>query len=148
MVIRWGRHGRFYACSGYPECKNTRPIETAEAVVTDQPCDKCGSPMVVKNGRFGRFLACSRYPECKNTRPISTGMQCPLDGGDIIERKTKKGKPFWSCGNYPSCSFASWHRPVKEQCPKCGAPLLFEKVSRNGQRHLYCQNKICGYKTQ
>ncbi len=147
MVIRWGRHGRFYACSGYPECKNTRPLETVESVVTDQSCDKCGSPMVLKNGRFGRFLACSRYPECKNAKPISTGMQCPLDGGDIIERKTKKGKSFWSCSNYPNCRFATWYRPVKEQCPKCGAPLLFEKVSKKDGTYLYCQNKACGYKT-
>ncbi len=148
LVIRWGRHGRFYACTGYPECKNTRPLEQEqpEPENSGQICDKCGSAMIVKKGRYGRFLACSKYPECKNAKPLSTGMKCPLDGGEIIERKTKKGKPFWSCGNYPACKFASWDRPVNEHCPQCGAITLFQRVSKKGDITVYCFNKGCNYK--
>jgi len=150
MVIRWGRHGRFMACSGFPECKNTKPLEgeskPAETTATDEKCPKCGSPMVLKSGRFGKFLACSRYPECKTTKPITTGVKCPVDDGDIIERRSKKGKLFWSCSNYPECKFASWYKPVPQKCPRCDADFLFEKRSKNGTITLQCHKKDCGYK--
>ncbi len=150
MVIKWGRHGRFMACSGYPNCKNTRPLEGEgkESVpqVTEEKCEVCGSPMVLKSGRFGKFLACSRYPECKNTKPLSTGVKCPEDGGDIVERRTKKGKPFWSCSNYPKCKFATWNKPVPEKCPKCGSEFLFEKKDKTGEIVRFCHKKECGYK--
>ncbi|MDX9714130.1 MAG: type I DNA topoisomerase [Dissulfurispiraceae bacterium] len=151
MVIRWGRHGRFYACSGYPNCKNTRPLEDStgqtqqETEATDEKCDKCGSPMIIKKGRFGRFLACSKYPECKNAKPLATGIKCPVDGGNIVERKTKKGKPFWSCSNYPNCKFATWFRPVPKECPKCKAPLLVEKRSKAGDLSYACVTEGCGH---
>lgn len=154
MVIRWGRHGRFIACTGYPKCKNTRPLEENGAgsgkelpKETEERCDKCGSPMVVKRSRYGKFLACSRYPECKNTRPISSGIKCPLDGGDLIERRTKKGRIFWSCSNYPKCKFATWYRPVNEQCPECGAPFLVIKNS-NSKRTLYCLKEDCKFQRE
>ncbi len=150
MVIRWGRHGRFMACSGFPECKNTKPLDNeskpAEPAVTDEKCPKCSSPMVIKAGRFGKFMACSNYPECKTTKPITTGVKCPLDGGDIVERRSKKGKLFWSCNNYPKCKFASWYKPVAQKCPKCGADFLFEKKSKDGAITLLCHKKECGYK--
>lgn len=156
MVIRWGRHGRFLACTGFPECKNTKPLETegeeqkAGAVQapqeTGETCEKCGSPMVIKSGRFGKFIACSRYPECKNTKPLATGIKCPQDGGDIVERRSRKGKQFWSCSNYPKCKFASWYRPVPKQCPKCGADFLFEKRDKAGNVTVFCHKKECGYK--
>jgi len=150
MVIKWGRHGRFLACSAYPECKNTRPLEGGTAAPMPQPteevCDKCGAPMVIRQGRFGKFLACSRYPECKNTKPIPTGVKCPLDGGDIIERRSRKGKPFWSCGNYPECKFATWYRPVPKKCPNCGADFLLAKKDREGNAVHFCHNKECGFK--
>ncbi len=155
MVIRWGRHGRFLACTGFPKCKNTKPLaengengQAAEQVLqpTDEKCEKCGSPMVIRSGRFGKFLACSKYPECKSARPLSTGIKCPKDGGDIVERRSKKGKLFWSCGNYPKCKFASWYRPFPKQCPKCGADFLFEKRSKSGETTLFCHNKECGHK--
>jgi DNA topoisomerase-1 len=151
MVIKWGRHGRFLACSAYPKCKNTRPLEgdtdsqKADSVITDEICDKCGAPMALKRGRFGKFMACSRYPECKNTKPISTGVKCPLDGGDIVERKSKLGRSFWSCSNYPNCKFALWRKPVPKQCPKCGAPFLAEKLNKSGEFFLVCENKACDY---
>ena len=155
MVVRWGRHGRFLACTGYPKCKNTRPLaengENGQAVEqnvqpTDEKCEKCGSPMVIKTGRFGKFLACSKYPECKSARPLSTGIKCPADGGDIVERRSKRGKLFWSCGNYPKCKFASWYKPVRRQCPKCGADFLYEKRNKAGDVTLFCHKKECGHK--
>jgi len=152
MVIRWGRHGRFLACSAYPECKNTRPLEgdkpREEPKPSDEKCDKCGSPMVYKSGRFGRFLACSQYPECKSTKPIPTGVKCPEDGGDLIERRSKRGRSFWSCSNYPKCKFAIWNRPLPEKCPKCGAPFLLIKKERTGETVKFCNNKECGYKEE
>lgn len=152
MVIRWGRHGRFMACSGFPDCKNARPLEgdkpVAEAMETDEKCPKCGSPMVIKSGRFGKFIACSKYPECKTTKPIATGVKCPVDGGDIVERRSRKGKVFWSCGNYPKCTFATWYRPVAEKCPQCGAAFLGEKRNKAGEVLFVCLNKECGYKSE
>ncbi|MDH4228337.1 MAG: type I DNA topoisomerase [Nitrospirota bacterium] len=149
MVIRWGRHGRFLACSAYPECKNTqefreseRGIEIVHDEVTSTPCPQCAKPMAIKNGRFGRFLACTGYPECKTTRPIPTGVKCPREGcgGDLVEKQSRKGKVFFSCGNYPKCDFASWDRPVAEPCPTCEHPFLV--VKRGG---LVCPVKGCGY---
>ncbi|MDA8431515.1 MAG: topoisomerase DNA-binding C4 zinc finger domain-containing protein, partial [Nitrospiraceae bacterium] len=152
MVIRWGRHGRFLACSGFPECKNAKPLEgekqAGESVEIDEKCPKCGSPMVLKSGRFGKFLACSKYPECKTTKPIATGVKCPEDGGDIVERRSRKGKAFWSCSNYPKCKFATWYRPVPEKCPQCGGAFLGEKRNKAGEATLICPNKECGYKSE
>ncbi len=162
MVIRWGRHGRFIACTGYPKCKNTRPLEDGKedpGRKADQPlrtvtsphmeevCDKCGSPMVVKGSRYGNFLACSRYPECKNTKPISSGIKCPLDEGELIERRTKKGRTFWSCSNFPKCKFATWYRPVNEPCPVCGAPFLVTK-NQNKKKTLLCIKKDCNFRKE
>ncbi len=149
MVVRWGRHGRFLACSGYPNCRNARPIEednNKNDVVTDQSCSECGAPLIIKTGRFGKFLACSRYPECKFTKPLSTGVRCPLDGGEIVERKSRKGRVFWSCSNYPNCKFASWYRPVPDKCPSCGADFLLEKKEKDGKTVHFCYNKGCGFK--
>lgn len=149
MVIRWGRHGRFMACSGYPNCKNTKPLNDngdKKQIITDQTCSECGSPIVIREGRYGKFLACLRYPECKFTRPISTGIKCPIDGGEIIERKTKKGRLFWSCSNYPNCKFATWYKPVSGRCPACGADFLVEKVEKDGQVIHFCHRKECDYK--
>lgn len=151
MVIRWGRHGRFLACSGYPTCKNAKPIDEngdRNQIVTDQTCSECGAPLVVRSGRFGKFLACSRYPECKFTKPLSTGVKCPLDGGEIIERKTRKGRLFWSCSNYPKCKFATWYKPVSEKCPSCGADYLLEKKEKEGGIIYFCNNKGCNYKSE
>jgi DNA topoisomerase-1 len=153
MVIKWGRHGRFIACTGYPDCKNTKPLEeegsgqAAAAQVIDEKCEKCGAPMVLKTGKFGRFLACSKYPDCKTTKPISTGIKCPDDGGDIVERQTKKGKLFFSCGNYPKCKFATWYKPVTKKCPDCGAEFLAEKKTKKEQAYV-CLNKECDYKEE
>ena len=141
MVVRWGRNGRFLACSGYPECKNTRPLEEEELPqVSEETCEKCGNPMVYKVGRFGRFLACSKYPECKNTRPIPLGVKCPKQDcdGDIIERRSKKGKLFYGCSNYPKCDFISWNKPVNAACLACGNNYLVEKYTKAKGNFLQC----------
>jgi DNA topoisomerase-1 len=152
MVIRWGRHGRFMACSGFPECKNAKPLDgdkpAAEPVETDEKCPKCNAPMLLKSGRFGKFYACSAYPECKTTKPVATGVKCPEDGGDIVERRSKRGRSFWSCSNYPKCKFATWNKPVPRQCPQCGAAFLGEKWSKGGGVTYVCLNKECTYKVE
>lgn len=133
MVIKWGRNGRFLACSSYPECKTTKPLPEEEArTKTDQVCEKCGEPMVIKSGRFGRFLACSGYPECKNTKPVTLGIKCPKDGcdGDIIEKQTKTRRLFYGCSKYPKCDYASWDMPVKQTCPACKNPFMVLKVTK------------------
>ncbi|HWR83251.1 MAG TPA: type I DNA topoisomerase, partial [Candidatus Deferrimicrobium sp.] len=122
MVIKWGRNGRFMACSAYPKCKTTRPLPEEEAKSrTDEICEKCGSPMVIKTSRFGRFLACSAYPQCKNTRSVTLGIKCPQKGcnGHLIERKGKGRRPFYGCSNYPKCRFLTSDMPTKTACPVC-----------------------------
>jgi len=128
MVIRWGRRGRFLACSGYPQCRNTRPLEgDGEPLpAVEETCPECGSPMVAKRGRYGPFLSCSRYPQCQGTRPllVKTGARCPLCGGDIVEKRSRRGRVFYGCANYPSCKFTTWSRPLPTPCPECGGLLL------------------------
>jgi DNA topoisomerase-1 len=157
MVIKWGRHGHFLACPGYPECKNTKEftkdeagsIQVVEALVeaTDEICEKCGSAMVLKRGRFGNFLACSQYPECKTTKPLKLGVKCPAKdcGGDLVQKRTRKGKTFYSCSNYPTCTFAIWDRPINRPCPQCHAPFLIEKIRKQTGRKILCHNQECGY---
>ncbi|MFH1568022.1 MAG: type I DNA topoisomerase [Gemmatimonadota bacterium] len=145
MVVKWGRNGRFLACPGYPQCKNTKPLEEdQEQTTTDEKCDRCGEPMVVKTGRYGRFLACSGYPRCRNVKPLSLGITCPEEGctGQLVEKQSRKGKVFYGCNRYPDCKFASWDKPVAGPCPHCEAPLLYEKNSRGGTPSLHC--RTCG----
>ena len=159
MVIKWGRNGKFLACPGYkekPPCKSTQNFEKLPdgtikviakvEIVTDQTCEKCGSPMVVKTSRFGRFLACSAYPECKTTKAIPLGVKCPECGGDLAQKRTRKGRTFYACGNYPGCKFALWDRPTNKPCPRCHAPFLVEKVSKQAGSRVQCRNEDCGYR--
>ncbi len=108
---------------------------------TDIPCEKCGRMMVIKTGRFGKFLACPGYPDCKNTKPLiaETGAKCPKCGGNVIQRKSKKGYVFYGCGNYPNCDFSTWDSPTKEACPQCGSSLFKHKAT-----HV-CLKEGCGY---
>lgn len=141
MVIKWGRNGRFLACSAWPECKSTKPLPEEEArTKTDQKCDKCGSDMVIKTGRFGRFMACSKYPECKNAKPLTLGIPCPKPtcGGQLIEKQTKSRRAFYGCTNYPKCDFASWDKPVKQSCPVCHHGYMVFKVSKARGEYLRC----------
>jgi DNA topoisomerase I len=139
LVVKWGRNGRFIACTGYPDCKFTKPLKE-DMVETNETCDKCGSPMVVKTGRFGRFLACSRYPDCKSTKPLSTGVPCPNEGctGTLVEKRSGRGKMFFGCSRYPECKFATWYRPLAQKCEKCGFPLLEQRISKKKGEYLQC----------
>ena len=115
-------------------------------VETDEICENCGEHMVIKYGRFGKFMACKNYPECKTTKPIvnKIGVKCPkCKDGDIIVRKTKKGRAFYGCSNYPDCDFVEWNKPVEKTCPECGSYMI-EKVSKKGTKNV-CSNKECGY---
>ena len=156
MVIKWGKMGQFLACSSYPKCKNTKDfsrdgegrivIQTHEE--TEHRCDQCGHPMVVKNGKFGKFLACSDYPRCQATKPLTLGITCPSEdcGGELVQKRTRKGKVFYGCSRFPHCQFATWGKPIQEQCPRCGAPFLIEKFSRRRVVTLHCPKDSCGYK--
>jgi DNA topoisomerase I len=161
MEIKWGRNGKFLACPGFkeePPCKNTQNFQRLpdgtikvlpkEDATTDEKCDKCGSPMVVKSGRFGKFLACSAYPECKTTKAIALGVKCPAPGcgGDLVQKRTRKGRSFYACSRYPQCEYALWDRPVNRSCPTCQAPFLIEKVSKQAGSTVQCRNEDCGYR--
>lgn len=147
MVIKMGRFGRFLACTGYPECKNTKQIgsdgKPQAPETTDEVCDKCGKPMVIKHGRFGKFLGCSGYPDCKNIKKIQkkTGVKCPSCGkGEIVEKRSRRGKSFYSCDHYPDCTFALWSKPTGETCPTCGSLVVF-----GAKNTIRCSAKGCGY---
>ncbi|MBI4551740.1 MAG: type I DNA topoisomerase [Candidatus Latescibacteria bacterium] len=147
MVIRWGRNGRFLACSGYPACRNARPLaEERESPQTEEVCDRCGSPMVVKRGRFGPFLACAAYPKCQRTRPISLGIACPEKdcGGYLTRRRSQKGRTFYGCSKYPACKFVVWDTPVAAACTACGSTIMVEKTDKSGTTALQCPR--CGHR--
>ena len=157
MVVKWGRHGHFLACPGYPECKNTKQftkdesgaIQVVEELVetSDEPCEKCGSTMILKRGRFGSFFACEKYPDCKTTKPVKLGVKCPAEGctGDLVQKRTKKGRTFFSCSKYPTCKFALWDKPINRPCPKCHTPFLIEKVRKQEGKKILCHKEDCGY---
>ena len=153
MVVKRGRFGQFLACTGYPECKTTRKIITTKQgmaaakpdQILDEKCPKCESNLVLKQGRFGEFTACSNYPNCKYVKQKSTGIACPKDGGDVVERKSRRGKVFYGCANYPDCDFVLWNKPVLEPCPQCGEKFLVEKVTKRHGRQLMCHKEDCDY---
>lgn len=153
MVLKRGRFGQFLACSGYPDCKTTRKLIETKAGLTaakpdqvlDEKCPQCESNLVVKQGRFGEFTACSDYPKCRYVKLKSTGVACPADGGDVVERKSKRGRAFYGCSNYPKCDFTLWNRPLAEVCPKCSAPFLVEKVTKRWGRQVLCHSDDCDY---
>ena len=160
LVIKFGRHGEFLACSGYPECTRTsdftRDDQGRIQLVQTQPqelekvgtCPKCSSDLVVKRSRSGsRFIACSNYPDCKFTRPYGTGVPCPQEGcpGELVEKSSKRGKVFYACNQYPKCTYALWDYPVQEECPRCGSPILVRKSTKARGEHLACPVKGCSF---
>ncbi|MGE5926961.1 MAG: type I DNA topoisomerase [Gemmatimonadota bacterium] len=148
IELRTGRFGPYLACVRYKEnCDYVKSLkkERAPDRPSDEKCHLCGAAMVIKTGRFGEFLACTRYPECKGTRSIPLGIKCPKDGGDLAERRTKKGKSFWGCLNYPACDFSTWNKPVAETCPECGWVGMEQKKTRaEGETRtcMKCGNRI------
>lgn len=118
-----------------------------EDEVSDVICEKCGRNMIVKHGRFGKFLACPGYPECKNTKAIvdELNVKCPKCDGIILRRKSKRGRVFYGCNNYPACDFVSWDEPVEEKCPKCNEMMVIKKTKK--EKSINCTNKSCGFKS-
>ena len=153
MVVKRGRFGMFLACTGYPECKTTRKIIATKQGVTaakpdqilEERCPNCGKNLVIKQGRFGEFTACTGYPDCRYVKHESTGVLCPKDAGDIVVRKSRRGKVFYGCVNYPKCDFTVWNKPLPEPCPKCDWKFLTEKVTKRLGRQLVCANEACDY---
>nr|MBA3339414.1 type I DNA topoisomerase [Geodermatophilaceae bacterium] len=144
---RGGFFGPFLACEKHPkECKYTRPMkgERVKPVMTDIPCHLCGEPFVVRNGRSGEFLGCSTFPRCRGTRSMPTGVFCPKDGGELVERRSKKrGTAFYACSN-ETCDFVAWNKPVKESCPDCGyvgAEMKSTKARGDFRKCLKCGNE-------
>lgn len=152
MIVRSSRWGtQFLACKGYPECKTTMPLDkNAQAPKEDRPsdetCEKCNHPMIIKYGPYGDYLACTNE-ECKNRKKFAkkTGVTCPNEGcgGDIIQKKSRYGKVFYGCNNYPKCNFALWNEPTGEKCPECSS-LLVIKLSKKGNK-IQCSSKECSY---
>lgn len=157
MVLRTSKFGsQFLGCSGYPECKTLMSLdvlsETFESEIVEQQkeiceekCEKCGSEMIFKNGPYGKYMECTNEG-CKHRKPYrrSTGVKCPKCGGDIVERKSKRGTVFFGCNKYPDCDFTLWNEPTGETCPDCGS-LLVKKVLKKGTT-IECSKMGCGYK--
>ena len=151
MVLKKGRFGTFFACSGYPDCKTTKQIGGTQKkadVALEEKCPQCGNHLVVKSGRFGEFTACSNYPTCKYVKQKTIGVKCPeCSEGEIIERRSKKGKTFYGCNRYPDCKFVAWGKPVAEKCPDCGNPYMVEKWLKAGPV-WQCPNAECKHKQE
>jgi DNA topoisomerase-1 len=150
MVLKKGRFGQFMACSGYPDCKTTRRLDSQEVrkpdVPLDEKCPRCGNNLVLKSGRYGEFTACSNYPKCKFVKQKTIGVHCPKCAeGEIVERRSKRGKTFYGCDRYPKCDFVAWAKPLAEACPNCGHPYLVEKWLKSGPV-VQCPNDKCKYK--
>jgi DNA topoisomerase-1 len=158
MVLRKGRFGPFIACSAYPDCRNTKKIaldKEGRITVTKKPdrlleeaCPKCGKPLALKDGRFGQFTACSAYPDCKHIKLKEIGLDCPSEGcgGRVVERRSRRGRLFYGCSNYPKCEFVTWYRPIAEACPSCGRTYILEKITKREGTTRFCDSEGCGFK--
>jgi DNA topoisomerase-1 len=155
MVLRKGRYGPFVACSGYPACRNTRRIAidkegniaSHKDQLLEEKCPQCGSQLAIKHGRFGAFTACSRYPECRFIKLKEVGVACPREGcgGQIVERKSRRGKTFYGCNRYPDCDRVWWNLPVPTPCPQCRHPFLLEKFTKRHGLTRHCPNETCDF---
>jgi DNA topoisomerase-1 len=157
LLIRLGRYGRFFACTGFPDCRFVKPLENNSETeapinqITEEKCELCGQPLILRQGRYGPFLGCSAYPKCRFIRslnkPVSLDINCPeCSEGQIQEKKTRKRKIFYGCSTYPKCKFASWDKPVNEPCPLCNSAFLVEKSSKRHGLIVKCPNKECKFK--
>lgn len=156
LSSRLGRSGRFIGCTAYPECDYTRNIDGEETsnnepeVVEGRKCPKCESDLWIRTGRYGKFIGCSSYPKCKHIesleQPTNTGVDCPkCNKGEILTRKSRRGKVFYSCSEYPTCDYALWNEPLKEACPNCSWPILTLKTTKSRGTEKVCPQKECGF---
>ena len=156
LAKRLGRNGYFIGCTGYPDCDYTRNVDDAAGslnepeIVEGRTCPKCGSNLIIKRGRYGKFIGCSGYPNCRHMEPLEkpedTGVVCPeCKQGNMLKRKSRWGKVFYSCARYPDCKYAVWNLPISEPCPKCGHPILTIKTTKRRGTEKVCPQKECGY---
>jgi DNA topoisomerase-1 len=155
LQLRLGRRGRFIGCSGYPDCDYTRNVDddrnSAEPeVVEGRSCPQCESPLIIRSGRYGKFIGCSSYPDCKYIEPLekpeNTGVQCPLcKKGNILKRKSRRGKIFYSCERYPDCDYALWNPPLAQPCPKCHWPITSVKTTKRSGTQRVCPQNDCKF---
>jgi DNA topoisomerase-1 len=155
LNIRLGRRGRFIGCSGYPECDYTRNVDDERGaeepeIVEGRSCPECQSPLIVRTGRNGKFIGCSGYPSCTYTEPLekpeATGVSCPQCGkGEILKRKSRRGKIFYSCSRYPECSYAIWNQPLAQPCPKCHWPITTLKITKRSGNQRVCPQDDCNF---
>ena len=149
MVIKWSKNGQFLACSGFPSCRNARPLDTPQKSgesgegEEDEDygvCEKCESPLILRDGRYGKFYACSAYPKCKFTKPFTILMPCPKPDckGDISPRRSKRGRMFYGCTKYPDCDFVSWDPPIEHKCPACENPYMVAKSTKKKGDYALC----------
>ncbi|HEV2705219.1 MAG TPA: type I DNA topoisomerase [Pyrinomonadaceae bacterium] len=153
MALKRGRFGQFMGCTGYPECRNIRKISKSGAVapapvpLEGETCPVDGAQLVRRHGRFGEFVSCANYPTCKYIKRETTGIACPRPGcrGEIVVKKSKRGKVFYGCSEYPKCEVVYWDKPIAEPCPQCNAPFLLEKTTKKGTTRT-CAREECGYR--
>lgn len=156
LSIRLGKRGRFIGCTGYPECDYTQDLNQTDAesnqpeIIEGRHCPDCSGALHIKKGRYGRFIGCSNYPNCKHMEPLEkpndTGAMCPIcHSASILQRKSRKGKIFYSCGDYPKCNYALWNEPINTQCPVCAWPILTVKETKKGGRLIMCPKEGCSY---
>ena len=157
LAIRLGRRGRFVGCNNYPECDYTRNVgEDANAepeVIEGRKCPECNSDLIIRHGRYGKFIGCSGYPDCRYIEPLEkpedTGVQCPeCKQGNMLKRKSRNGKIFFSCQRYPDCKYAVWNLPLGEACPKCDWPMLTLKTTKRRGTEKVCPQKDCDFVEQ
>jgi len=156
MRIMINKYGAYLACSNYPKCKNTKAFYrnekgdiaiSADRILEGRKCPVCGSELVIKDGRFGEFVSCIKYPDCKYTETLTTGIKCPNNcDGELVKRKSSRGRVFYGCSNYPKCKFISSYPIVYQRCPKCGSPYMFEKDTKRGGHFYECPDKKCHFK--
>lgn len=142
LIIRPGRYGKFIACTAFPKCRFSRPLDEDDGkVYGDRKCPECGRELVLRNGRFGRYLGCSGT-SCRHTEPVPTGIACPREScaGELVEKRSRKGRIFYSCSLYPACDFALWNTPLDTECPRCGFPILEKR--KKGMFCPRCRKKI------
>ena len=148
MVVKWSKNGQFLACSGFPSCKNARPLDAPTTDQDGEPvkvedygkCELCESPLILRDGRYGKFYACSTYPKCKFTKPFNILMPCPKPDckGDISPRRSKRGRTFYGCTQYPKCDFVSWDPPIAHTCPACENPYMVAKSTKKKGDYALC----------
>ena len=145
--IKWGKNGQFFACSNYPDCNSTEDFKKAldgtytivDKVFAKDACPTCGKRMAIKKGKYGKFLACEEYPGCATTLPFTLEVHCPLCKiGKFAEKKSRFGKLFYGCSNYPTCSNAMWSKPYAFDCASCGNPVMGEKFTKKNGKQLEC----------